>query len=698
MGCYVLAIGGTGNKILESIVYAAAADAFYTLAPDGRQVPLGEMTLLSVDVDAACGNTTRAGRALENYERVRRAFEEAGQVRRGFHTRLNLRRWNMNLSRRATSVSRMTENHARDRLLSRTLFSKTESSLEYSEGFRGHPDLGVLFFSDLLGSLETLRQAGQPDEMNTLLDQIDEELDRGERVKVLLCGSIFGGTGASGIPALAQFLHQRYQQWLDLFELATMMMLPYYKVPPSSHDETLEIVVKSADFPDKARTALQYYGMTGMIRSGEDDRDGVFDAMYLLGLPPESFVQTRIYSTGSQSQENDAHMLEWLATRCIAAFLRTPMRGEGAHNMDCYYYQWHTPEFCWQSFDSDGERYRIGYGGLLKAAALFFSECYPTLRGLIGGSGRGGSSVGYCAPYFHGLHRMNAAQRDQLEKLLTALYQFFAFYANWMVQLTRTIPPTMRPRQQEETLQAEAADAYRQLIQKKAQQQMSQDKAAGYDALLSDKALYQSECDRLLPLIGGESWLEMLISARHSAQEQLSHQDHLVAQQEEALHRLTHQERHLTAPEEIARQEEKLSTLRLLRDEYALRLHLTEEDMRTAVRADLPAHYPAPASQRQGDVPPNALLNADLMNALSKLLTQYGTDPDDRDPDAVHRCATLLQKKLHQLILSPVPDKRTTAYAIQALGGGSLRSQTPSGCIAAFTATLLAAVMEDRTL
>ena len=38
MGCYVLAIGGTGNKILESIVYAAAADAFYTVTPEGKQI------------------------------------------------------------------------------------------------------------------------------------------------------------------------------------------------------------------------------------------------------------------------------------------------------------------------------------------------------------------------------------------------------------------------------------------------------------------------------------------------------------------------------------------------------------------------------------------------------------------------------------------------------------------------------------
>lgn len=698
MGCYVLAIGGTGNKILESIVYAAAADAFYTVTPEGKQVSLPKLTLLSVDVDSACGNTTRAGRACEAYEQVRRAFEHSGQVRRGFQTQLDLRRWNMNLSRRATSVQRMTENHAGDRLLSRTLFSKTEASLEYSEGFRGHPDLGVLFFSDLLSSLDGLRAAGQPDEMNTLLDQMDAEIAAGEQVKVILCGSIFGGTGASGIPALARFLHQRFQDRQRRFELASMLMLPYYKVPPSSHNEELEIVVKSADFPDKARTALQYYGMTGMIRSGEEDRDGVFDAMYLLGLPPEAFVQTRIYSTGSQSQENDAHMLEWLATRCIAAFMRTSMRGENAHNMDCYYYQWHTPDFCWQSFDSDGERYRIGYGGLLKATGLFFSECYPTLRKLVSGNGREAKNIGYTAPYFSDINRMNATQRDQLEKLLTSLYQFFNFYANWMVQLTRTIPPTMRPRQQEETLQEEAAAAYRQAIVKRAQQQMTAPQTAGYDDLLHDKAVAQSECERLLPLIGGESWLEMLVSARHTAREQLAHQDQVVADQEEILHRLTHQERHLTSPEDVRRQEEKLSSLRLMRDELALRLHLVEEDARAAVRADLPAHYPAPVSVRKGEVPANGLLNAELMNALSQLLTQYGTDPEDRDPDAVNRCSLILQKKLNKLILSPVPDRRTTPYAIAALGGGVCKSQTPGGVMAAFTATLLAAVMEDRTL
>ena len=54
MSCYVIAVGGTGNKILESIVYAACADAFY--AADGTPIP--EIRLLSVMLFKSLGNTS----------------------------------------------------------------------------------------------------------------------------------------------------------------------------------------------------------------------------------------------------------------------------------------------------------------------------------------------------------------------------------------------------------------------------------------------------------------------------------------------------------------------------------------------------------------------------------------------------------------------------------------------------------------
>ncbi|MEF9878271.1 MAG: tubulin-like doman-containing protein [Clostridia bacterium] len=443
MGYYVIAVGGTGNKILESVVYGACADVFYTQNERGKHKPLPLIHALSVDVDAACGNTTRAKRAAEHYEEIRQAFAAAPSHHRCFHTALQLSRWSMGLDKRAASVDGMVQNHLSDQVLSRTLFSKTESSLEYSEGFRGHPDLGVLFFAELLNALGEPQIRPQPDELLDFIDDMQADLHKEETVKVILCGSIFGGTGASGIPALSQYLRKRFADDNEHFEMASMLMLPYYEVPKATQNEEQEIMVSSAAFIDKARTALQYYGMSGLMRDGANDASGVFDALYLLGLPPESFVTTRNYATGSQSQENDAHLLEWLATRCLSKFFRTGFRGQDARNIDCYYYQWHSPTLSWQSFDLESDLYRVQYGALLKAAAVFFAECYPTLRLRVSAARSHSKRVNYCAPYFHLVGRYPASERARLEKHLHSLYQFFAFYCNWLIQIIRTLPPTL---------------------------------------------------------------------------------------------------------------------------------------------------------------------------------------------------------------------------------------------------------------
>ena len=445
MGHYVIAVGGTGNKILESIVYAACADAFYTVDEKGVRVPLSRLGLLSVDVDAACGNTTRAKRAAEAYEAVRQSLVRSPWERPCFHTEVALDRWSLNLSRRAASVEQMAQGHSQDQLLARTLFSRTEMELEYSEGFRGHPDLGVLFFADLLGTLDEARAGGQPDELNALIDQMEADIAHGEDVHLILCGSIFGGTGASGIPALSKYLHRRFAGSLSHFIMGAMLMMPYYKVPPAQVDERVEIAVHSEDFLDKARTALQYYGMEGMIRDGETDEHGLFDAVYLLGLPPEQFVSTRIYSTGSQSQENDAHILEWLASRCVAQFMRTGFRGADAHNIDCYYYQWHSAQLSWASFDADSAHYQARYGALLKAAAVFLTECHPTLERWIRYGDRRAARVSYCAAFFHGLRRFNASRRAELEGHVDALAQFLGFFVHWIQQVINSLPPIMQP-------------------------------------------------------------------------------------------------------------------------------------------------------------------------------------------------------------------------------------------------------------
>jgi len=704
MSCYLLAIGGTGNKILEALVYACAADALYTLDEDHRRVPIPQITALIVDVDASCGNTTRARQAAEHYEAVREAFAAYRAPHRGFHTALTVERWNMNMAKRAASVAGMTQNHRRDRLLAESLFSRTEAELEYSEGFRGHPDLGVLFFADLLSQLDELEAQRQPDEMVALLQRMRAELNAGETVSVLLAGSVFGGTGASGIPSISRYLRERFRDHADRFVLSSVLMLPYFDVPPSAADETMEIVVKSSAFLDKARTALQYYGMEGMIRSGENDPNGVYDALYLLGLPQEAFVTAEVYSTGSQSQENDAHLMEWLAVRCAAQFYRTGFRGADAHNIDCYYYQWHARDVSWDSFDPEGALYRTAYGGLFKAATLFFAECYPTLRAGIGRDARRERRVvNYFAAYFSGAHQWNATQRARLERLTDSLYKLLAFYSHWVWQVLRTLPPTLRPERPEEAAARDLADAYHRLTEVRAAAALQSaapppmpgdDKTRATGRALNDEYRALNEkVQALSATLGGNAYLNAVKAERDRREQRLVQQRDALAEQEGRIALWEGEDARLISPEALEAERDRLTDMRRALSAMTDRLSLVREDERRAVETRALHAAPRPAGET---LPQNRLFQPAGVQALHMLLTQYGADEAARDPREVERLRRALWDGFSRLIAQRVPDRITAAHAVAGLGGGLCRGEGPDAAFASFTATLLAAVQEEE--
>ena len=704
MGYYVIAVGGTGNKILEGMVYGACADVFFTREDGGRVKPLPKIRMLAVDVDAACGNTTRAKQAADYYERVRRLFPENGPTWRGFHTRLVTDRWNMNLSKRATSVERMVQNHKRDQLLADTLFDRTEAGLEYSEGFRGHPDLGVLFFADLFSGLPRLAAAGQPDEMLRVLEEMRADIERGEGVKVILCGSIFGGTGASGIPTISQYLRKYFAEYSPQFELAAVLMLPYYKVPPSTRDEELEIVVKSSTFLDKARTALQYYGMEGMVKNGERDEQGIFDAVYLLGLPPEAFITTRLYSTGSQSQENDAHMLEWLAVRCIARFFRTGFRGLDSHNIDCYYYQIHSRTFCWASFDEEADAYRAGFGGLYKAAAVFFAECYPYLRARMSGEKRGRNNlVNYYAAWFLHASRMKGPRQARLEENLDALYHCLAYYGNWVYQVVHTLPPTLRRNRLNEEVAAEAAVGYGQLVdryvllQERMQNGLEPDLWARAErtAQQEDQEEYGRMLARqreLLNKLGGSARMEILKEARQKQRDALLRQEGAIREAENRLEAWEGEDGHL-AEERVLRQEkERLAVMRRVAKTLEAKGEKIGQDIEAAIRENILAIQ---GDEEADDVPDNDLFHPGLVAAFHELLTLYGAVKERQDLRRMGLLADTLRRGLNRIIVQPVPDRTDIPRVMAGVAGRHGLSRDPDRMLAGFWDALLNAVMEE---
>ena len=458
---YVIGIGGSGGKVMESLVYAAAMDLFGCTGPAHRAV-IPKIEMLVLDVDASCGNTDRMHDVLLRYQEIQKLFKK-GEKHRGFNTELIRKSWTTD-SGQTAGVEALVYNNPGEQLLAHAIYSKGESQLAYDKGFHGHPNLGVLFFQYHLDQLSQKKAQNKDDEINQMLAMIERDLQEGRTVRVLVAGSVFGGTGASGIPQITRFIRNHFEGEQDRLLIGGIFMLPFYHVPETQQID-YELTVESSNFMEKAGTALQHYGDQGAIRqktnptnpeNALDAENGLFDAIYLLGLPEDQFLFTKRYASGSREQMNDAHLLEWLAACCAAHFFDTDFINQD--NRDCYHYEMHANRFDWTCFHQDANRYRQAYRGLMDAAALFVAECHPTIIRRL--SKRGGVRyVNYYAPYFGGL-RLDNVCAAAIEHLLF----FLKSYVSWMCQVLRTMPPQMRNQTPWEEQLAKTLNEYAKLL------------------------------------------------------------------------------------------------------------------------------------------------------------------------------------------------------------------------------------------
>ena len=77
MKLYLIAVGGMGHRVLESLVWSAATDVL--TFPEGIQ-------LLSADVDASSAENKRARQRVADYEAVRTLLDSLPYTHRGFQT------------------------------------------------------------------------------------------------------------------------------------------------------------------------------------------------------------------------------------------------------------------------------------------------------------------------------------------------------------------------------------------------------------------------------------------------------------------------------------------------------------------------------------------------------------------------------------------------------------------------------------
>lgn len=307
MSLYVIGIGGTGAKCIEAIIQLAAIGLF------------SEETLhiLFVDADETNGNLDRALKSLDIYQKCQNL--DLGDKLPWMKTKIDsFGLWspfantsaNKNLSSFFEYNILKNDEPALGNLFD-VLYTNEERNANLDVGFRGRPAIGAAIMSQVkLNALDI------SDSWGKLMSQIQTDTGGGTRPKIFLCGSIFGGTGASGLPTIGRLIHNKLEtlKIREKVDLGCLFVLPYFGFTPTLGENAEKVFARSEQFLLNTEAALRYYG---------SQTQDTFNTVYLLGN--QNLSPVKVFSVGKNTQRNDPHFIELYAGLAARQFLlKTP--------------------------------------------------------------------------------------------------------------------------------------------------------------------------------------------------------------------------------------------------------------------------------------------------------------------------------------------------------------------------------------
>jgi len=296
MSNYFIGIGGTGAKCGQSLIHLAAAGL----------LPADTLHTLFIDVDENNGSLQKQTlRVLDNY--IKCHGLDRGNVCDIFKTPIKKAVpliWSplnttdnpdMQTLFRYDTMRKKGDQQIGADLLD-ILYSNKEKTTSLKLGFRGHPSIGAAVLANEIDL--------QKPPWDTLIGNIETETGGGNQVKIFICGSIFGGMGASGLPTIARIIRERFKTKTNVF-ISAGLILPYFTFDDTQldNDKPNELHAYSSLFIPNAKVALGYYH----TRKFSD----TFNTIYVIGDEPR--YKARRASLGGTDQENDPHFVELYA-------------------------------------------------------------------------------------------------------------------------------------------------------------------------------------------------------------------------------------------------------------------------------------------------------------------------------------------------------------------------------------------------
>ena len=457
---FVIGIGGTGMRCLESFVHLCSIGMF-----DNK-----EIDILTLDTDASNGNLGRVHELINLYKNIKSGSEKDGGSPTNdtfFSAKLNLFEFHTDYTSgqsRSTfaNLSKLSEGESskQNKMLS-DLFLDTDSVQQFNlaHGYRAQTHLGShLMYHGIVEAARNLAKGGDVSKAEQDLGDFIEKISKaGEEARVFIFGSVFGGTGASSIPVIPTALDHAVKvrsggnSGLDLnkVKFGSTLLTEYFsfKKPDESQMSTKanSVIADSSFFPLNSQAALQFYQQDPTVQN-------VYKRLYHVGWPLESKSADKSGAsetiTGGANQKNPCHFVE-LVCACAAMdfFYDDNIKTEGAAEYVFRTGEYENEAFNLKASDLVGSKNNIDERLIAKLGA-FLSLAHLTLttnKASFGDKGFEGLRKRLEMNSIDTYNTISQKDLDQLDEYMKMFgYKFDSsksFQPGWIYQVRQSIQP-----------------------------------------------------------------------------------------------------------------------------------------------------------------------------------------------------------------------------------------------------------------
>ncbi|MDE6379195.1 MAG: hypothetical protein K2L11_01885 [Muribaculaceae bacterium] len=335
---FIIAIGGTGMRCLESFVHLCAAGMF-----DNKTIEI-----LTLDTDQANGNKGRVEGLIDLYNRLKTSDPQnpggTSTANTLFSAKLNLYRFFTEYSDserstfQALSLGRTRgltpEQMENDKELADLFFDHNSvQEFNLSHGYRAQTHLGsfLMYHGIIESAIKTKRGGADVKEHDRDLQEFLQLLNSSAaNARVFVFGSVFGGTGASSIPVIPVALRDALKILtggnnelnLNKVKFGSTLLTDYFRfdAPDDRQKDSAKIIADSTNFALNSQAALGFYVNDPTVKQS-------YKMLYHIGWPGNLKID---YSkdrhgdviTGGKDQSNPCHVVELMSAAAAYDFFK----------------------------------------------------------------------------------------------------------------------------------------------------------------------------------------------------------------------------------------------------------------------------------------------------------------------------------------------------------------------------------------